>query len=275
MRLPFLVCPNCARHLSANKTSVFCTNSHVFAIDENVITFEHEYKVDKKYQWDTKLRNPNENLKLDTVQSGMAKSKTKRRLNNMIDYIVKTTPTNKNVYLDIVTGRGLFIRNFLPLLKNATCYLNDISTDVLVGTYQLITPLISTNTVIPIQTSATHLPFPDGLIPAITSFGPNNAIPFRESLQEIKRVLSREGVFVGSMTLYEMNSASCEYMKQTGEHTPFNTIEEWKPELEKMGFKVAQHSVLFDGSVDKVPLDILPRKQGERYQDIGFVLTYE
>lgn len=46
-------------------------------------------------------------------------------------------------------------------------------------------------------------------------------------------------------------------------------------EIKNIGFKLSKKEILFDGPVEKVPLDLIPRENGERFQDVGVILLKE
>lgn len=269
-----LICPKCKEPFARqNDKQVSCANNHIYLIDEKVLCLETRFKVDEKYNWGKKLRDPRENLKLDTTQSALANVSNKARAENMTCFVLNNIPRKNNILLDIVTGRGLLMRKLMPFLEKTAIFLNDISADVLVGTSKLLEPLRGTNAIIPIQTSATNLPFPDNSLSLIVSFGPNNAIPCETSFREIYRILRKGGYFVFSISLLEKNSPSYDYLLKEKEMSPFSVINDWEREMDNIGYKIFKKEKLFDGPVKKIPLDLIPREDGERFQDVGVVAT--
>lgn len=272
--LPTICCPRCKESLSDSKSSVLCSNKHTFKIDEGVLVLAPDFKIDEKYEWDKKIRDPEENKRLDETESPLAKKGSKKKAEDMINFIVKNVPQETSTILDIVTGRGLLIRKILPNIENTNVFLNDISTDVLVGTYKLIEPMIGTNKVCPIQSSATDLPFKDNSLTLITAYGPNNIHSPEEGFREIFRILKKDGLFIFSSSLIEKESPSYKYLlKEEGIFSNTMLIDKWKETMKDIGFKIVKEEVLFDGPVPKVPLDILPIEDGERNQNIGVILT--
>lgn len=271
--IPGLHCPNCSQPVVLSAETVSCTNNHTFRLDEDVLVFAPDIFPKKEFIWGKELRDPKENLKLDESQSVNKDDVGKSRNNKMVDFIIDNISTDAKYLLDLATGRGLLMRKLLPVVKNRTIVLSDISTDVLVGTYKLVKSLIGSNLVIPIQSSATLLPFADNTFDAVISYGPNNIRPPDEAFRQVYRVLKKGGAFVFSMALVEQNSPSSAYMCDVmKDYSDYDVIDAWRSEVEKCGFTIEKCSMLFDGRVNKVPLDILPREDGERFQDVGVVL---
>ena len=266
-----LYCNKQFRFVSSNK--IICQNSHEFSIDEEVLILETKIKLPKKFVWGKKLRNPKENLLLDETQSTLAKPKSKLRMEKMISFIVNNLTKNNTTILDIATGRGLLIRNLLPATENSVIYLTDLDTDVLVGTNKLIQTLNGKNTIVPITSSATHLPFNNNSIPIVVCFGINNVRKTREALIEIWRILKPEGKLIFSFSLMDQNSPSFDWLQtQNDKPNSFDVIDKWQMEAKNMGFTIFKQEILFDGPVEKAELDLIPRENGERFQDVGVVL---
>ena len=266
-----LICNESFVNISQN--GVICKNNHNFIIDEGVFVLETKLKLQEKYRWGKKLRNPKENLLLDKSQSTMAKEKSRIRMENMINFIVSNAKKESTDVLDIATGRGLLIRKLLPEINNSTIYLTDLDTDVLVGTNKLIGNLKRNNITIPIASSATHLPFTDNFISEVTCFGINNIRETKAAITEVRRVLKPKGKLIFSFSLMECGSPSQLWLlTQEDKPGPFDIIDKWQDETENIGFEILRREILFDGPVEKAELDLLPRENGERFQDIGVIL---
>lgn len=270
-----LRCLRCKKQFSfISSNKIICQNSHEFSIDEGVLILETEIELPKKFRWGKKLRSPEENLRLDESQSTMAKEKAKKRMESMMDFVVENTIKENTTIVDIATGRGLFTRRLLPKLNNSIIFLSDLDPDILVGTRKLLLPLKGSNILIPIKASATHLPFEDNSLPEATSFGPNNVRETKAALIEIYRVLQPGGKFIFSLSLMEKGSPSHLWLKTQGDKPgPFDLIDQWQGKIGETGFKLLKKEILFDGPVEKVPLDLVPRENGERFQDVGIILV--
>jgi len=266
-----LVCNESFIEVSSN--NVICKNHHIFIIDEEVFVLETKLKLAEKFKWGKKLRDPKENLLLDESQSTMAKEKSRKRMENMINFVVLNAKKESMDILDIATGRGLLIKNLLPEIDNSIIYLTDLDTDVLVGTNKLINNLVKTNTVIPITSSATHLPFEDNSISEVICFGINNIRETTVAITEVRRVLKPGGKLIFSFSLMEEGSPSYIWSQtQEDKPGPLDVIDKWEIEAENIGFKILKNEILFDGPVEKAKLDLTPRVNGERFQDVGVIL---
>lgn len=270
----YLRCLHCKKQFSSISSSkIVCQNQHEFVIDDGVLVLETELELPEKFRWSKKLRNPKENLLLDKKRSVMAKEKTKKRVEKMTDFVVENATKENTTIVDIATGRGLLIRKLLPKLDRSTVFLTDLSTNVLVGTSKLINPIKGTNIVPPIKASATRLPFEDNSIPEVTCFGINNIRKTKTAFVEIYRILKPGGKFIFSFSLIESGSPSHLWLQtQEDKPGPFDIIDEWQNEIKSTGFKLMKKEILFDGPVEKVPLDLIPRENGERFQDVGVIL---
>lgn len=270
--LQCLLCGNGLSKIDNNK--IICETGHEFKIDDGVFVLEENIKLDEKFAWGPKLRDPNENLNLDINKSVMAKESTKKRMSDSLDFIIKEIKqVNKFPVLDIATGRGLLMRRLINNIHNSTIFISDLDANVLVGTNKLLNKLNHDNKLIPIQASATHLPFKNNSFPAITCYGVNNIRDIVKAFSDIYRVLQNGGKFFLTFSLIEKGSASYNWLlTQEDKPGPFDIINGWEEEISKIGFKYVQNEVLFDGPTEKVALDLLPVKEGERGQDIGLVL---
>lgn len=245
-----------------------------FSSDEGVWLFENSYKVDAVYEWGSELRDPRENMRLDQKESPMSKNESRERMENMIQYVVDhSSQFSGKVVVDIATGRGLLARKLALVHHKSLIFLSDISTNVLVGTNKLIEEIKHDNRFVPLQSTATNLPIKNQSIDLVVSFGPNNIQETSEAFSEIYRVLKPGGLVVASMSLIEEGSPSHNYLKQQQESvSPFSLINGWETIVKKIGLDIYNKKILFDGPVERIPLDVLPREDGERFQDLGFVL---
>lgn len=269
-----LQCPKHHCQLDFSGDRIKCGHGEIILKDEDVLLLEPDYELDPIYQWGPALRDPQANLKLDHTKSLMAKKDSKQRLTNMIGFIANNLNLRVPLVLDLVTGRGLLIRQILPTFKHTHLFLNDISANVLVGTTKLLQPFPNKNTVTPLQSTATNLPFQDNSLDLIVSFGPNNIKESELALAQCYRVLKPGGQFIFSMSLFEIDSPSHHWLKANQPPvSPFSFINNWREPIDKVGFVLTKQVVLFDGPVNKIPLDLLPRVNGERFQDIGVILN--
>ena len=270
-----ILCPKCRQpFLNIGLESVICPKEHKFKIDEGVLVLAPDYLIEEKFSWSRKLRDPQQNLLLDKKRSVLAKKKSRKIAEDEIDYIIKKIPKKDITLLDIGTGRGLLLRQMYPALQDSIFYLNDISTHVLVGTNKLVKPLQRSNKSIPVQSSATDLPFDNSSLKIVTCFGPKNIKPTIKAFQEIFRILKKGGRFIYSTALFEKGSPSHKYtIEKEGGSSNLELIDKWQAEVEKVGFKIKDYKVIFDGPAEMIPLDVFPRVSGERYQYIGVTLV--
>lgn len=269
-----LKCFVCGNSFSTITTVATCNNLHRFDTDEEVLILETKLKLPKKFRWGNKLRNPKENICIDTLKGPKSKKSTQRRSADSISFIVSNSLKKSIVNLDIATGRGLFIRKLLPKMEDSVLFISDLDTDVLVGTNKLLQPLFnSENLLVAITASATHLPFQNNSISQVTCYGINNVRETEIALKEIFRVLKPGGIIVFTMSLIQVNSPSHAWLQtQKDKPGPLDVIDGWQNAVKDIGFQILKKEIIFDGPVEKIPLDLLPREDGERFQDVGIVL---